>query len=1018
MASPDDATKENASGPRQAGETRPGAYKYEAFISYSHAADGQLAPYIERRLRRFAKSFWQSSMPVFRDETTLALTPHLWPTIRERIDQSRAFILLASPEAAASRWVEQEVSYWLEKRGADHLYIVLTSGTIGWDQQAGDFDWASTNSLPHALKRAFAFEPKWESALALTSKKDLSARNPLLEKIVASLYSAITGLPLEEVIGEDVQRRRTSRAIATVAASLAVVAAVTLGYLAVDRRAKYLETRQLEAIALANTWLRQSDPIAAAGSIMDAVEREPKIANEELRFVLLRALHSAQESAILQHDAALGYLSLSRDDQHLATASARVLTIWDAREQVAPTSIENPAELISMELSPDGRWMLTAGKDKVVRLWDWRVDSRAESRRLVREAEPKVAVFDRDATRVAILGKNGVACIWRLAETPQACAISIETTASKLTHISWSPDGTALVGVLADGSLGLWSADTGQQSAHIDLGGPAVSFDWEIAVDSRGARAVTWATRQIDKPESEREAGALWDLDQRRLIRRLEVEAPRWIAGAAFSPDGRRLALRTRNRALVINAESGETNTHLVGHSGYIRDLRFSPDGAWIATVSWDRSVRVWDAGTGQNLQVLNGHSDRVHQVAFRQDGCQLISVSEDRTARFWSLAAGAWHQRLSESPCEGGPRKAVRSAAIRMNSASFNQKGTLLATASTDRRARIWDLVKGTRSQLLPQQSQNVLATAFSPDERLLAVGEGSTQRSRTPSEVRLYDWRNGTELAKLQVEGRARSVQFSPDGRFLLAAIGDGNAVILRVDNTDQLTLHKTLPHGREPVTSASWSADGRRVATASTDHQVCVFALPPEEDNRQSERNCRKLAHDVFDVAWSHRGEKLAAVDGDANVHVWSSGRFDGEKKFKLLDDRYGVDVDFTADDRQIVVRLDDGTILLRDIALGRDVYELRAAILTTGFAVSPDGQRLATTHGDGSVRVLPLTQSIEDLVGMVKAGLPRCLTGLQRQRYGTLTDALDNPAWCKDKWPDDKTTRVFRTRPRIP
>jgi WD40 repeat protein len=527
---------------------------------------------------------------------------------------------------------------------------------------------------------------------------------------------------------------------------------------------------------------------------------------------------------------------------------------------------------------------------------------------------------------------------------------------------------------------------------------------------------VTWVTRKDGRPETEKEKGALWDLNERQLLRRLEIEGARWIAGAAFSPDGRRLALRTRDRARVINAESGETNAHLVGHTGYIRDLRYSPDGATIATASWDRSVRVWDASTGQNLRVLNGHSDRVSQAAFSPDGCSLVSVSEDRTARSWSLAAGAWHQRLSEAPCDGEARESGRSTTV--NSAGFSQKGTLLATASTDRRARVWDLLTGTRRQLLPQQPQNVLATAFSPDERLLAVGEGSTARSRTPSEVRLYDWRNGTEVAKLPVEGRARSVQFSPDGRLLLAAIGDGTAVILRLGDGDRLTLHKTLPHGTHPVTSASWSADGRRVATTSTDHQICVFTLPPEDDNGQPHRDCRKLGYDVFDAAWSHRGDLLAAVDGDANIYVWSSGRFDNEKTLKLLDDRYGIEVGFTADDGQLVVRLNDGTILLRDIALGRDVYELRAPILTTGFAVSLDGTRLATTHADGSARILPLTQSIEDLVGIVKAGLPRCLTRLQRQRYGTLTDTMDNPAWCKDKWPDHTGARAFRTRPPGP
>ena len=98
-------------------------------MSYSHAADGTLAPALESQLRLFAKPFWKRrSLRVFRDETTLQSTPHLWPTIRDALDKAKCFILLASPEAAGSEWVNREVEHWLQQRGPDRLFIVLTSG--------------------------------------------------------------------------------------------------------------------------------------------------------------------------------------------------------------------------------------------------------------------------------------------------------------------------------------------------------------------------------------------------------------------------------------------------------------------------------------------------------------------------------------------------------------------------------------------------------------------------------------------------------------------------------------------------------------------------------------------------------------------------------------------------------------------------------------------------------------------------------------------------------------------------
>jgi hypothetical protein len=92
-------------------ESSKGA-RYDAFISYSHALDGRLAPTVQGELSRFAKSWWKiRSLRVFRDETSLSVTPGLWPSIQRALDESEFFILFASPEAAASLWVGKEFDY-------------------------------------------------------------------------------------------------------------------------------------------------------------------------------------------------------------------------------------------------------------------------------------------------------------------------------------------------------------------------------------------------------------------------------------------------------------------------------------------------------------------------------------------------------------------------------------------------------------------------------------------------------------------------------------------------------------------------------------------------------------------------------------------------------------------------------------------------------------------------------------------------------------------------------------------
>ncbi len=111
-------------------------------ISYSHAADGSLAPALQAALQRFARP-WNRvrALRVFRDDATLPVTTRLWSEIEAALDGSRFFVLLASPEAAASEWVEREVAFWCAQLRQERLLVVLTAGELAWDPARGDFDW-------------------------------------------------------------------------------------------------------------------------------------------------------------------------------------------------------------------------------------------------------------------------------------------------------------------------------------------------------------------------------------------------------------------------------------------------------------------------------------------------------------------------------------------------------------------------------------------------------------------------------------------------------------------------------------------------------------------------------------------------------------------------------------------------------------------------------------------------------------------------------------------------------------
>ena len=205
---------------------------YDAFISYSHRLDAAITARLQGELEHFAKPWYRMrALHVFRDQTSLAASPHLWTTIEEAMSGSAWLILMASPESAQSAWVSREISWWRANRPANHLLVALTRGELVWDESASDLDWGATTALPEeALGHAFTEEPRWVDLRWAQDQEDsLRSADPRLQDAVADLAAAIRHVPKDTLIGEHIRRRRrTLQAAIAVAAALVVLLAFSL----------------------------------------------------------------------------------------------------------------------------------------------------------------------------------------------------------------------------------------------------------------------------------------------------------------------------------------------------------------------------------------------------------------------------------------------------------------------------------------------------------------------------------------------------------------------------------------------------------------------------------------------------------------------------------------------------------------------------------------------------------------------------------------------------------------------
>jgi hypothetical protein len=283
-------------------------------------------------------------------------------------------------------------------------------------------------------------------------------------------------------------------------------------------------------------------------------------------------------------------------------------------------------------------------------------------------------------------------------------------------------------------------------------------------------------------------------------------------------------------------------------------------------------------------VQVLR-HDGDVFGVVFSPDGGLVATASHDYTARVWEWASGQERARLTHDSS--------------VNGVVFSSDGGLVATASYDGSARVWEWASGQERARLTHYGL-VYGVAFSPDGALVATASGDKS-------ARVWEWPSGQERARLTHDEAVYGVAFSPDGRLLATASQDLTARVWEWAGGQE---RARLTH-HEVVRGVVFSPDGELVATASDDHTARIWEWPSGQE--------RALTHNglVLGVALSPDGRLVATASWDHTARVWEWAS--GQEQARVTHDE--------------AVR---------------------------GVAFSPDGRLLATASRDDSARVWALVR----------------------------------------------------------
>jgi WD40 repeat protein len=479
-------------------------------------------------------------------------------------------------------------------------------------------------------------------------------------------------------------------------------------------------------------------------------------------------------------------------------------------------------EVWTVAFAPGGRRFLTATLLGRVQVWDLRTGR--EVARLAGPFTPTALAVRADGGLLAVAfgghSRGGIE-LYDLAR--QRLVRTFASHAALVTQLAFSPDGSRLASASGDKSVKVWDVASGREllalAGHGQVNTVAFSPDGNTLAsggqDSSvrlwagrpGREVFTWRSNRIAlglalSPDGKRLAASLGmgrvhvlDLENGRHVLSVgDGEGPLVTGALAFSPDGTVLATARGQpgqigEVLLRDAATGVLRQHLRGHRDAVLSLAFRPDSERLASASHDRTVKVWDVGSGRELRTL-GHASRVHGVAYSPDGQRLASACGDGLLRVWEADTGKELLRLP------GPRGAP---------------GTVLLGPDP------WSALLNLRIN-----TASLGAVAFSPDGRFLAAGSLAVLDAN--NRVLVWDSHSGKQVKSLRGHtGFVYGVAFSPDGRFL-ASCGADRTVRLWERGTGREVL-KLTGHDA-PILRVAFSPDGKRVASASFDGSVRVW------------------------------------------------------------------------------------------------------------------------------------------------------------------------------------------------
>jgi WD40 repeat protein/DNA-binding SARP family transcriptional activator/energy-coupling factor transporter ATP-binding protein EcfA2 len=593
--------------------------------------------------------------------------------------------------------------------------------------------------------------------------------------------------------------------------------------------------------------------------------------------VALRQRDRAQESATDADARRVGAQALVAEDIDrsllLAAEGVRLDDSTDTRANLLAALSRNPAlfrsariddGLITLDVSPNGKVVAVGGPFKGVSFRDgdsleelgtldeppWRMQFRPDGKQIAMAVNPlsfgptgfppipallvDATTFEQDAVQLGGQpGPNSSAADLRYSVDGRYLAISFELYARGEDF----PTSTVVA---------VWDVTVpGRPIRRVDLPPNPTGAGHSAVLSPDGSLLYVGS---VDPPSL-----AVYRVATGELVRSATVPGD----PIDISPAGTQLAAAAGPEILLLDAATLAERGRLRGHTEPIRRLRFSHDGAVLASSSDDRTAIVWDLATGDRLEQLRGHAGSVWDVAFSPDDTTLYTSSTDQALLAWDLD-GARRLAPRVAVAEPVASPAVDPLEYFARSSPTGEAVayvTITQTAAAKQTATVqWlDVRSGEAGDVVDTGHPDIGAHAWRPDGRRFATtGEDGF--------VRVWDWRTGDLVSERRAaQAPITGLDYNSDGTRLI--MGEETGAIRTIDAQTLTPVGPTIQLDDDDDVTGVFASPDNRTAVALTSEAGSEpgFALIDLADGRVVHEG--PLALEPLYADFSPDGQRIA-------------------------------------------------------------------------------------------------------------------------------------------------------------